>query len=280
MNSSISSSKKYLLILVSFIFLYGVISLSFEFYKRNFLETNYFGEFQHFILTETIEVVNVGTSHGSTSFDWKSQEILNGVNFARSGQPLSYDLFLLEKYSSKIENSIIVVPISFHTLCMETSYFSPVDSIYKNTLPFFGLHQTKYSVEFLINHKNDKLFYDDAYSNPENILPDFYPEQCDKVIQQNNIDYIFSIYERFSDTNRIIIVTTPYYLPSLCDNSGFRSFYTSINKVIEQLEIEYYDYSRDIRFNDINYFYNRDHLNTEGRKLFTEIFIREVLENA
>lgn len=280
MNSSISSSKKYLLILVSFIFLYGVISLSFEFYKRNFLETNSFGEFQHFLLTETIEVVNVGTSHGSTSFDWKSQEILNGVNFARSGQPLSYDLFLLEKYSSKIENSIIVVPISFHTLCMETSYFSPVDSIYKNTLPFFGLHQTKYSVEFLINHKNDKLFYDDAYSNPENILPDFYPEQCDKVIQQTNIDYIFSIYERFSDTNRIIIVTTPYYLPSLGDNSGFRSFYISINKVIEQLEIEYYDYSRDLRFNDINYFYNRDHLNTEGRKLFTEIFIREVLENA
>lgn len=278
MNSSTFNSKLYIVLLVFVVFLYGIFNFSFEVYKRNYLENNFYGEFQNFSLIERIDVVNTGTSHGSVSFDWKSQRILRGVNFARSGQPLSYDFFLLEKYSSKIENAIVVVPLSFHSLCMETSFFSPVDSIYKNTMPFLGLHQTRYSIEFLLNHRDDKLFYDDFYENSDNAIPNYYPNQCDEAILRTNINYIIEISERFSNTNRIILVTTPYYLTSLGDIDGFQSFYMIVDKLINQLDLEYYDYSRDPRFNNAIYFYNRDHLNTKGRQLFTNIFITEILK--
>lgn len=280
MNSSTFNSKMYLILIVIIVFLYGIFSFMFEVYKRNYLETNFYGEFQNFSLVGRIDVVNTGTSHGSVSFDWKSQEILNGVNFARSGQPLSYDLFLLGKYTSQIENAIILVPISFHTLCMESSFFSPVDSIYQNTMPFLGLHQTRYSVEFLLNHRDDRLFYDDAYENSDKVVPSYYPSRCDEVILQSNMNYITEISERFSNTNRIVLVTTPYYLPSLGDIDGFERFYKLVYKLVNHLNIEYYDYSRDLRFENVDYFYNRDHLNTEGRKLFTEIFIREALQKS
>ena len=279
MNSSTFNSKKYIITLIIVLFVYLIVSYSFEMYKKDFLEANFYGEFQNYPLTGRIDVINTGTSHGSVSFDWKNQGLINGVNFARSGQPLSYDMFLLENYRSQIKNAIIVVPISFHTLCMESRFFYPVDSIYNNSHAFIGLHQSRESISFLLNHRKDRPYYSDTFRDLDNVLPEIVPSKCELEIELINLEYIYSIYENFSETNKIILVTTPYYLPSLGEVDLFKDFYNNIDKVVSELELDYYDYSRDPRFNYSNLFYNKDHLNSEGRKLFTYLFTTEVLKN-
>jgi len=278
MSLSTSSSKVLLFVIVIVIITYGLLSLKFELFKGNYLKTNFYGEFQNFSLIESIDIVNTGTSHGSVSFDWKIQDKYNAINIARSGQPFSYDLFLLKYYQSKIENAIIIIPLSFHSLCMETTIFSPIDSIYNSTLPFMGLHQTRYSIEFLINHNKDRSFYDDFFEGSEEIKPDYIPTKCSDDIKKTNINYIMEILELFADTNRVIIVTTPYYLPSLGEIQDFENFYNEVYEIVYKFDLEYYDFSRDLRFNSPSFFYNRDHLNTKGRELFTAVFISEVID--
>ncbi len=46
----------------------------------------------------------------------------------------------------------------------------------------------------------------------------------------------------------------------------------------EELEVDYYDFSKDERFiDDYTLFYNGDHMNSKGARLFTNLFYEEVL---
>lgn len=82
---------------------------------------------------------------------------------------------------------------------------------------------------------------------------------------------------------RPILVTGPYlseYIEAINEGSPdfFDEFYSWLNGVIVEKDVEYYDYSKDSRFSDrYDLFNDADHLNKEGARLFTNILMDEVL---
>lgn len=82
-----------------------------------------------------------------------------------------------------------------------------------------------------------------------------------------------------------VLVTTPYlseYTDAIALGSPefFREFYRLIESVTQEMDISYYDYSRDERFCvRYDWFMDADHLNREGARAFTGILMEEVVNN-
>ena len=253
---------------------YFLLSNAFLEWKDEYLDDNYSGEYQNFTFSIPVNVVNTGTSHGSVSFDWKSSESVSGVNFGRSGQPFSSDLLLLNRYSSYIRDAVVVVPISFHSFCLGSESYAPVEGLFEEKLPFFGIVQTTISIDLLRDSRQDRNFppdvYPQYYSETQSISPRL---ECETSKIEKNIDLLIEMIENFN----VVLVTTPYYSFSLGEPEDFTNFYEIIERITNDYDVEYFDYSRDIRFNNHEYFFDATHLNTKGRQLFTEAFTSEVL---
>ena len=256
------------------LFVYFLLSNVFLEWKDDYLVDHYAGEFQNFTFSSPVNVVNTGTSHGSVSFDWKSQKIVNGVNLGRSGQPFSSDLLLLNKYSSYIKDAVVVIPISFHSFCLGGESYTPVEGLFEENLPFLGIVQSTISIDLLRDSREDRSFPADDFPNYSLVTPSISPRlDCEASIIDTNIDLLIEVVKNYN----VVLVTTPYYTQSLREPEAFTQFYEIINGITDLYDVKYIDYSRDVRFNDHEYFYNATHLNTKGRQLFTEIFTDEVL---
>ena len=84
-------------------------------------------------MPETIDVCNLGSSHGRSSFYYINHPGIQSFNFAFTAQSLSYDYRLLAYYQDRLtEGSIVFIPIS---------YFS-----------FFGIDETELS-DFVAKNK-------------------------------------------------------------------------------------------------------------------------------
>ena len=84
-------------------------------------------------MPETIDVCNLGSSHGRSSFYYINHPGIQSFNFAFIAQSLSYDYRLLAYYQDRLtEGSIVFIPIS---------YFS-----------FFGIDETELS-DFVAKNK-------------------------------------------------------------------------------------------------------------------------------
>lgn len=254
---------------------YSLSSYSFLEWKDEYFDNHYVGEYQSFTFSESVDVINVGTSHGSVSFEWKSQEIVNGVNLGRSGQPFSSDLLLLDRYSKYTKDAVVVVPISFHSFCLGGESYAPVEGLFEEKLPFLGMVQSIISMGLLRDSsREDRNFHTDDYSNYSEVTPSISPNlDCEASIIKTNIDLLIEIIKNYN----VVLVTTPYYSKALSEPEDFSEFYEIINKITNTYKVIYIDYSRDLRFYNHGLFYNATHLNTNGRKLFTDIFIKEVL---
>ena len=267
--------KKAIFLNLIILSIYFGTSFTISNWKENYLLNNYPGEFQNFTLTDDIDVVNVGTSHGSVSFDWKIVNDVKGINLGRSGQPFLTDEYLLEKYSDFLENSLLIVPISFHSFCLANEIYTPVAALFESALPFFGIVQTTASINLLSDSRGDRPFPADMFSNHNDVKPNLTPRlDCDKDTIDGNLEILSNLTNKYS----VVLVTTPYYSPSLANINEFNEFYDLINSITTTYDLTYYDYSRDSRFNHSSYFYNSTHLNTKGREIFTKLFIEEVLE--
>lgn len=80
-----------------------------------------------------------------------------------------------------------------------------------------------------------------------------------------------------------ILVTVPYlkeYTDAIgnADPQFYNEFYKWVSSVVNDLNVEYFDYSLDERFiYDYNLFYNGDHMNSYGARKFTNILFDEVI---
>ena len=252
-----------------------IANLLFNEWKFNLVQDSFIGEFQTQKIVNNIQVVNTGTSHGSVSFDWKNNDRVIVINLGRSGQPPFWDKFLLNFYENHFTNTLIVLPISFHTLCMDDKY-DPIESIYNSKTPFLGIGATQYSIDLVRIASSDKAFPSDEFNFERFSKNTIIPSSCDQEIINKNLSYLDEIIQSF---DKVVLVTTPYYIPSLADLNSFDWFYKTIELLSDVNNVNYYDYSRDLRFNNENYFYNSDHLNTLGREKFTNIFIDEIVIN-
>ena len=266
--------KKFIQINLFLMIIYFISNFAFNWYLTEYLEVQYLGEFENYDLSnEPYDYVNVGTSHGSVSFDWKTHDI-NGLNLGSSGQPLVQDQFLLKQHENYLDNDVkVIVPISFHTFCMDQNLLPGAETIYNDSIRLLGMVRTDWVLRYLINNEN-KSYPSDSFDfdrfNPNAIKP----AECSEDQVQTSMNIINEIINEYEN---VILVTTPYYVESLSEIEYFNQFYSNINQIITTHNVNYFDYSRDERFNDTKYFYNNSHLNTLGRDKFTEYFYNEVL---
>lgn len=82
-----------------------------------------------------------------------------------------------------------------------------------------------------------------------------------------------------------ILVTTPYLkeyndLIKEQESAAQKIFYSIIKEVQDSQNVDYFDFSADERFtNNYDLFLNSDHLNEKGAILFTDIIMKEILQN-
>jgi len=268
--------KRLLFINVALLIFYIISNLLIIRFTNSFLRDNYVGEYQNYSFHANVDVINLGTSHGSSSFNWETLNDVKGVNFGRAGQPVSYELELLKHYENYIdENTLIIVILSLHTFCMDQSSFTDLDAVYGDGFPLFGFVRTSkiyYLFESLLfGRPFPKDNYDGGFS-PNRVSDEFW--NCSDSQQQEVIDNLLSISDSFKN---VVFLTTPRYLPTNQDKDYYFRFYENVNKVLDLSGREYYDYSFDSRFNNIDYFYNSHHLNTNGRAFFTNIVFHEII---
>jgi hypothetical protein len=128
-------------------FLANVVVLS---YVDERINANFTAPFSVFPMNKDYyNVVNLGTSHAEVGFYWDNEKLgkisIRGLNLGLSGKPLKYDYFLLDYYKNSIDpKAIVILPISFHTLCMTNENYSPIDAVYNVKFPLLGMVRLNY----------------------------------------------------------------------------------------------------------------------------------------
>ncbi len=112
--------------------------------------------------------------------------------------------------------------------------------------------------------------YDRHFNNKENL---FLPEREEQLLAL--IDYC----KKHGLTP--VLITTPFssYYNAPVSEEFFDQFYSTVNRILSDTGVSYYDYSHDTRFSEnLTYFSDSDHLNAEGAAYFMEIIAEEIPE--
>lgn len=258
----------------------------------------------------SVKIVNVGSSHGKFGLYYLDDK--EKMNLARNSQSFYYDLQLLKKYTNKIrQNAIIIIPISIFSfynhndenlneryiqllkkkailnidykkyfLIKNFSILYPVTNILKIKEKIKNQnkeHQIKYPDDLDINSK--------IKESQETILRHLGISEIKYSIKNSEDDFI-NLINYIQERNwHFVLITTPYsYLyndniKKYQENAFKERIYNNI-KIIEvklNQKFIYLDYSHDKRFtNNLEYFFDDDHLNEKGAKYFTNILLEDI----
>ena len=269
-------------------------------------------KFQH--VPSNIEVANIGSSHGVHSFNYEKYDDMSCFNFALLGQTLSYDWRILQNYGDNMKaGSVLFIPISYFSLyCRdeillnnfesknETYYKILSPSLVKNYSPMKGFllkycQAISYSPDVAIitaikskhvNAQNDEMKdTKDFKLSAENAYRNHYLENLNDgklVVNKEEMDALVHIIEYCKENGiRPILITTPFRQEynEKWDEDFYEMFYSDIEQIVSETDVEYYDYSHDVRFtSNESFFVDADHLNDDGAKSFTSIVFKEVLK--
>lgn len=111
-----------------------------------------------------------------------------------------------------------------------------------------------------------------------------YDEFGKRIVNREELDALYDLIKDCQAKGAIpVLITTPYlyeYTDEVNENTEdfYEQFYSIINKVVSDTNVEYYDYAFDERFiNEYSYFRNSDHLNKNGASIFTDIIMQEIV---
>jgi len=183
---------------------------------------------------------------------------------------LNYDL-----YTALVEvglEATCVSPID----CIRT-IISPTNYLYLGSRSYFEQNRT---VDLALLKEDVEL------SAKRHIIDNKRDENGNLIINKEAIESLYEIIRICRSCGATpIMVTCPYlseykeqiqtYDPSFLDD-----FNKWINMVSLETGVAYYDYSSDPRFcGNYSLFYNGDHMNSTGARMFTDILFDEVIEN-
>jgi hypothetical protein len=296
--------------------IFSLIVLLNYFYTRTNYAQNIFGDVQKFYnVPEHIQLANIGSSHGTESFDY-SDSPYTSFNFALTSQLFFYDYAILKQYITKFEkNAVLLIPISYFQITMKKTDFQDqrdryyhflagkyMDSfsIKKKLLVFFPVLTTNlnFIIKYIVNDISPASPISPAFktmAEPELI------EYCTVKHRSWTIDgeYNFEAGEEgffhnkylasqivelcYANDIRPVLITTP--ITSILNNiyaEKSPGFFDTFHRFTLELQetypaLLYFDYSHDPRFeNDFSLFGDGDHLNIIGRKKFTAIVISDL----
>ena len=282
----------------------------------NFIYTNYLCEENvKFLYLENskinnLKIVNVGSSHGHRNI--KYSQNLNAYNLGASSQDFYYDLKILEKFKNKLgENCIVIIPISIFSFYNGNK----LDNINKNYIPFLkrkdilNISRSEYffekyfSVIQSFSKRKKVLEFIRMSFKKKKMDRNFITYRKDLSLEEKKMEakktafYHLSINEsieiemnnlkniiRFCEDNNFkpILISTPQtylYNEEIGEKNYKERIYNNIKEIEKQLNKNYLylDYSHDQRFeNNLEYFFDDDHLNEKGAKFFTEILLNDI----
>jgi hypothetical protein len=237
----------------------------------------YVGEIRNYELYDKMTLVNVGTSHGSVSFDYDQfkDKVKETANFGNAGQSFYYDFRILSEYSDIIDDStLIIVPVSFHSFCM-VDEFAPFEAIYERNTNLFGLTAIQEKIRFVSNANLDRSNLVRIVDKVDLSLGMLEIPNCNNSILMNNIKNMELILTTY---NNVVLLTVPYNERYLYNEEEYKGFFSLVEEISIRYNAPYYNYSFNKELNREEYFYDRLHLNNVGQKKFMEYIYNDFIE--
>lgn len=269
--------------------------------------------YEYINMPHKITLANTGSSHGVHAFDYS---VYNGeaFNFAMDSQSIQYDNNLLEYYVDHFEkDSVVLIPISYFTFWSDElksdtfddqnqRYFSVLDADHMRFKSKTEFYINKYiSAIQIADKQTNSVFINKKVIAEANVQKtNFTREEIGEKratfhlsdIQNDNKllpmnpsaeDSLISMIKLCKQKNITpILITTPYmyYYSKWFSNDFFNEFYDEINKVCDEYNVIYLDYSKDKHFAyEEELFNDTDHLSKKGAKVFTKIVIDDLKKN-
>ena len=255
---------------------------------------------------------NVGSSHGAYDFSY-GNIISRGYscfNFANTSQSYNYDYAVLKEFGHYMTNgSVLFIPVSYFSFNNEVTNSTEAEAMsirYYHFLspknipdydPYVDIVTTRLPIlsaggdilqlfptlnaTLTAHAANDGIDVEefarraqDRYSRHfDNKEEYFMPERIEELY--DIIDYCIE-----NDITPVLI-TTPFskYYADQVSQDFLQEFQATVNMVVNDTDVNYYDYSHDGRFyENLEYFSDSDHLNETGAAYFTDILWDEVEE--
>ena len=263
---------------------------------------------------EKIQICNFGSSHGANGYHYDDlANDYTCFNFAMASQSLDYDWRIMQCYQDKIDdNAVVFITISYFSfygidetktnnfLSKNKRYyrFLPKEfikeydlktDIFENKLPVLTAYENLL-IDLLRGSKDGEVI-----ENVENVEMEIYVEAAykrhfisqkldsngERIHSQEHMDSLYNMIELCKKKGAIaVLVTTPYlkeytYIVIKNNPNFLDEFYHTINQIVRDTGVRYYDFSRDNRFQtDYGSFINADHLNHEGAIKFVNILMQ------
>jgi hypothetical protein len=280
-----------------------------------------YGKYRHGVskfskVPNNIELANLGSSHGTESFDYTGIPYRT-FNFALGGQYYLYDYAILKQYIDHFDKgAVVIILVEYFEITQVRTDYSDQISRYHSFLDKQYLPEgsaadyTKYAL-FPILSAGDSLksifqsnkiqtktnkIHNRADNNYEYILEDApdryksYTETVDTIGMGTDMGFAYNkkllcgmIEFCLSHGLQPVLVSTPItsVLNSIYDEKSpefFDTFYRFSREVCaEYPQVPYFDYSHDERFsNDFTLFADIDHLRANGAKKFTPIVVSDI----
>lgn len=241
-------------------------------------------------MPDTIQVCNVGSSHGKRSFNYSDySDRLGCFNFGLTSQRFQYDYRLLYHYSDRIEKGAVVfIPISYFSLWggadEERDDFESMNKRYYRVLPPELIIQYDWWTDIcehylpvisaydgvvdalkdtILGDGDNESFVDrqidlaqsveDTYRSQVLNLQD---EDGNRIVNEERYEALYDVIDLCKDKGfHPVLVTTPL-TRMLTDTIKDRNpmflddFNTDVMKIADEKGIAYYDYSQDDRICD------------------------------
>lgn len=256
---------------------------------------------EFFKINKKLEIINLGSSH--SYYGIKYPQNVKARNLALSSQNLYYDSKILKKYESQLQSKgKVVIPISIFSFYDKDNLDNNewLNDRYHAILEYKDIYGGTRKKEFLI--KNMYLFYDgkaiiSLIKFLKNSRVNKWPKEkltlSEKIDEANitterhlknkkfDLKNIKNILEICQNNDLIpILITTPqtYLYNERIGNKNYRErIYNNIKELEKNYKFIYFDYSHDDRFeNNLELFYDDDHLNEEGAEYFTKILLEDI----
>lgn len=269
-------------------------------------------------MPETIQVCNVGSSHGKNSFNYSEwKEKLGCFNFALTSQRFQYDYRLLYNYSDRLEEGAVVfIPFSYFSLwgendeerfdfeSMNNRYYSilppeliirydPWVDVCQHYLPILSAYDDVIDVfkDTAFGNGDSQSFGDNTINYETDVLTQYNgqimgnrDENGRLMLNEERVEALYDIINLCKEKKvRPILITTPLtklFTDYVDENNPefLEEFYQTIEAICDDMGVEYYDYSRDLRICDnLDYFIDAHHLNEQGAVVFTNIVMKEIV---
>ncbi|MGL5150613.1 MAG: hypothetical protein ACRC7N_08605 [Clostridium sp.] len=250
-----------------------------------------------------IKIANLGSSHGQFSFLYEGELEKEAFNFGLPAQPFYYDYKFLEKYQSRFQkNSIVVIPITIFSF-YQGNNLEKYNERYSKYFSYKELYKVGFSEYFLSRYFGILTGEDRFFWSVYNKIKCFSKEESGVSSKANikNVQLTVHMHLNHSEnpeTDRdylkqiLMFCKKNAFTPVLVRTPVTYAYNSFLNKDVEEKRLEdnlkivldsldfkvkYLDYSKDIRFsNNLEYFYDADHLNSTGARKFTNIFLQDI----